>query len=607
MSYLWTFGCRAWVLNDKGKKWDPKSSPMIFVGYEPGANAFRLWNPKTRTIVISANVRFSEHEFPNRPAAQTPTSVPTSSSSKVNSPDWEKWDNAMAEEYASLAEHGTWEVVPHPEECHVIDSKWVYRIKYDADGNISHYKAQLVACGFTQVFGVDYTETFTPVTCLETLRLLFALAVEKDWEVRQIDVKTAYLYGDLDEVIYMQPPEGAEVPEGHIFLLRKALYGLKQAGCQWYKKLKDTMAKFGLTQAKSDPHTFVTHKIVDGVKRTLILPIYVDDLFPIGDKVLTDDFEKWIGSYFTTTEPCDANYFLGICIKRKHTLEKSYISLDQESYINTVLARVIPANSPIKEYETPLPTVELVPNLEPKELANPNDVHDYQSTIRQLMYIMLGTRPDLAYAVGKLSHFSSNPSADHMYAVVRTFGYLKKYAKCGLVYRKDDNPVYGYTDSDWAGETATAKSTSGYVFFLSKTAFSWSSKQQEIIAASTMEAEYIGLFHASRQAVWIARFLEQIGFPLAGKLEVKCDNEATITVANSADVPFKKAKHLNTKYHIVQDFVKDNQIAVTKVSSEDNLADQLMKVLPHDWFYDQSSDLGLESIDSLDHSSSSDS
>ena len=154
----------------------------------------------------------------------------------------------MKDEIASLQKHETWEVVPHPPNQNIVSCKWVYRLKYNADGKVTRFKARLVARGFTQVFGVDYTETFAPVTRLETIRMLFALAVQKDWEVCQIDVKTAYLYGDLDEEIFMEPPNGLDVPEGHVLCLRKALYGLKQAGRQWYRKLKGSMAEFGLKQ-----------------------------------------------------------------------------------------------------------------------------------------------------------------------------------------------------------------------------------------------------------------------------------------------------------------------------------------------------------------------
>ena len=131
--------------------------------------------------------------------------------------------------------------------------------------------------------------------------MLLGIAVQKDWEIRQVDVKTAYLYGDLDEDIYMEPPEGYELEKGWVWHLKKAVYGLKQAGRQWYKKLKEVLTEFSMTQVIGDPNTFVAHKVVNGKRCTLILPIYVDDLIPIGDKVLTDDFEANIGKYFDVT------------------------------------------------------------------------------------------------------------------------------------------------------------------------------------------------------------------------------------------------------------------------------------------------------------------
>jgi len=192
------------------------------------------------------------------------------------------------------------------------------------------------------------------------------VAVEKDWEVRQIDVKTAYLYGNLDEEVYMEIPEGAIDHPGHVFRLCKAIYGLKQAGRQWYQKLKETMGKFGMVQIKSDPHTFVTQKMVKGIMRTLVLPIYVDDLFPIGDKELTDDFENWIGDYFEITPPADISYFLGIRVHRDRNPTDGrfpYLALDQDNFVTSVLKCLLGS---VSDYDSPLPSPEnLVKNTEP--------------------------------------------------------------------------------------------------------------------------------------------------------------------------------------------------------------------------------------------------
>ena len=181
--------------------------------------------------------------------------------------------------------------------------------------------------------------------------MLFALAVQKDWEVRQIDIKTAYLYGDLDEEIYMEAPKGYDVPHKHVLWLKKALYGLKQASRQWYRKLKGSLSEFGLKEVRNEPHTFVVNKVVNDQKCTLIVPIYVDDLFPIGDKLLVDKFEKFIPNYFEISPPCNTHYFLGIHVKRNRSPDEGmpYLALDQIKYIETLMNQMKPEGTPLKK------------------------------------------------------------------------------------------------------------------------------------------------------------------------------------------------------------------------------------------------------------------
>jgi transposase InsO family protein len=752
VSYFRVFGCRAWVHTppDQRKKWDAKAIPMILVGYESGSKAYRLWNPATRSITVSASVRFDESDFPNRPKEITPTpltvsssklpasvhvpwissdedplpssppaativeddkravtspssstpqsptcpsssstsqppsptratrapstpppqqptepppspnpeprtskrerkrvdrydpsgktgkdsglyeiskpegdleekfveaylrlaelaatTVPSPTSSEprnyqeaVSGPDAEKWKAAINEEITSLEELETWEVVPIPKDRKVISCKWVWRIKTDAQGQPARYKARLVARGFTQVPGLDFTDTFAPVTRLETIRLLFALAVEKDWEVRQIDVKTAYLHGELDEEIYMEAPEGYDVPEGHCLRLLKALYGLKQAGRQWYRKLKETLGEFSLTQVANEPNTFVTHKYVDGVKRTLVLPVYVDDLFPMGDKVLTDDFEVWVNKYFKTSPPTDASYLLGIRITRDRYSETPSLTLDQKGYIDNFLRRLnfIP---PSRISPTPLSSsskAQLVKNPSPKEDADPIMIHEYSSAIGCLMYLMLGTRPDLAFAVGRLSAFSHNPSRDHFLAVGRVLNYVHNSSTVGLRYYRTVNEgaaiPFAHADASYNCCNEDGKSISGHVFFLGNAAFSWYSKKQSTVATSTMEAEYIAVFAASQQAAWVRHFFELIGFPLSSPLTIHCDNEATLAVSKGEQT-HSKSKHLNPKLHSVRERIESNQIELEYVASASNIADVLTKALPEDSFVSHSNSLGL--------------
>ena len=275
-----------------------------------------------------------------------------------------------------------------------------------------------MAHGFTQVHGLDYLDTYALVTRLETICLLCAMANEKDWEIRHIDIKTAYLNGNINEEIYMEIPEGFmnDKIKTKVLCLKKVIYGLKQAGCQWYRKLKEALTQFSLVQTTSDPHTFVMHKVVHGVKHTLILPVYVDDLLPISDKVLTDDFKCWIPQYFEVTQPTNTEYFLGLHIHHNQTAEHPWITLDQHLFIKTIVNRF-----EIDKVKAIVPlslSFKALPNPDPLEENNLKRIWIYQSKLGLLMYLMLGTRPDIAYAVGVLGRFSSNPSANHLMAIL---------------------------------------------------------------------------------------------------------------------------------------------------------------------------------------------
>ena len=212
-------------------------------------------------------------------------------------------------------------------------------MKLNKAGKIVRYKARLVAHGFSQTYGVDYKDTFAPVTRPETLRLMFALAVKQNWEIRQIDVKNAYLYGDLDEEIYMEAAKGMDVPKGKVLRLKKALYSLKQAGRAWYTKLRSIMKQFGLTQVPCEPHLFAIQKTIKQREYTLIVPVYVDNLFPIGDKILTNQFKEYIGKYLDVTILGNASFFLGIRVTRNRTATPPSLTINQEGYAISILEK----------------------------------------------------------------------------------------------------------------------------------------------------------------------------------------------------------------------------------------------------------------------------
>ena len=254
----------------------------------------------------------------------------------------------------------------------------------------------------------------------------------------------------------MEAPEGLEgIPEGYVLQLIKALYGLKQAGRQWYHKLREFMLTCGMKRVESDPHTFAVTKVINKKTLKIVVPIYVDDLFPIGNKELTDDFKRSVPKSFDTSTPCDAHYFLGIRVTRNRSPSagiQPYICLDQIHFAENLVASIkqfFPSTT-FSKHKTVLPAEPIVPNPQPKIKANPCKVHEFQSAVGQLMYLMLATRPDLAYPVGMLARHTANPSLDHEKALCHLVGYLMHTLDYALVYRQPEAnyPTPGITGGE---------------------------------------------------------------------------------------------------------------------------------------------------------------
>ncbi|WMV49159.1 hypothetical protein MTR67_042544 [Solanum verrucosum] len=191
------------------------------------------------------------------------------------------WEDAMHEELVALEENDTWDMVDRPTNATIIESRWVYSIKIKADGSLDRYKARLVAQGYKQEYGIDYDETFAPVAKMTTVRILLALASIKGWKLHQLDVKNAFLHGNLQEVVYMNPPPGYKyIKLNQVGRLKKSLYGLKQAPRSWFGKFRTTILGAGFTQSSSDYSLFL-RRTTSGIT---ILLLYVDDMIITGNE-----------------------------------------------------------------------------------------------------------------------------------------------------------------------------------------------------------------------------------------------------------------------------------------------------------------------------------
>ncbi|KAH9714583.1 hypothetical protein KPL71_020707 [Citrus sinensis] len=349
-----------------------------------------------------------------------------------------KWKQAMQEEFNALMRNQTWCLVPPYQNVKLVGNKWIYRIKQNSDGSINKYKARLVAKGFLQTEGIDYQETFSPVVKAATIRIVLSLVVMNNWKLRQVDINNAFLNGELSETVYMSQLEGFENSEhsNYVCKLKKALYGLKQAPRAWFEKLRTVLESWQFTRTRSDTSLFFKRSGND----MILLLIYVDDIIVTGNN--NAEIEQLISnlsSTFALKDLGNLNFFLGIeVIRNDETLV-----LSQSKYIKDLLAKFDLRDC--KGTDTPLATTEKLSKNMGEVIT---DATQYRKAIGGLQYAVL-TRPEIAYAVNKLSQFMANPLQPHWIACKRVLRYLKETIDYGLTFRRSEFvDLVIYTDAD---------------------------------------------------------------------------------------------------------------------------------------------------------------
>ena len=490
--------------------------------------------------------------------------------------DSSKWLEAMNSEMDSMYSNQVWTLVDPPEGINPIGCKWVFKRKIGKDGKVETYKARLVAKGYTQKQGVDYEETFSPVAMLKSIRILLAIAAYYDYEIWQMDVKTAFLNGFLEEEIYMKQPEGfTSRNDSHkVCKLQRSIYGLKQASRSWNLRFDDAIKTFGFIKNVDEP---CVYKKVGG-SAIVFLILYVDDILLLGNDVaMMTSVKVWLSKTFSMKDLGEATYILGIRIYRDRS--RRMIGLSQSIYIEKVLKRfnmldskrgLLPCRHGIHLSRSMSPKT-------PQERARMSQI-PYASAIGSLMYAMLCTRPDIAFAVSVTSRFQSDPGENHWIAVKAILKYLRRTKDMILTYGSPELKMDGFTDSDFQTDTDDYKSTSGFVFLCNGGAVSWKSSKQSTIADSTTEAEYIAASEAAKEAVWMKKFITELGVvpSIEGAFPLNCDNNGAIAQAKEPR-SHQKSKHIQRKYHILREYVGDGQIIVQKTPSADNVADPLTK------------------------------
>ena len=510
--------------------------------------------------------------------------APSNRNAALKSAERDQWLEAERSEMNSIVKNGTFKLVSLPTGRKPLRCHFLYKKKFGADGELLKFKVRLVVDGSRQQAGLDYTETYAPVVKMTTMRLFLSICAFEDLEIHQMDVPTAFLRGDpLKEEIYMMQPPGFHTPDtaGLVCLLIKPLYGLKQAPRNWNRRLDRFFQQIGFTRLQTDHGLYIKHDVRHGI---ILIAVYVDDTV-IGCKAeCMQTVKDQLKAEFEMSDMGELKYVLGMKVQRDG--KNRWLYLSQEAYIDQMLEQF--GMTDCKPASTPLdPRQKLVKAPDDGELSTADrDVMDnapYREMVGSLMYLMVSTRPDIAFAVGAVSRFASCYRAIHFTACKHILRYAKGTKAHALRLGGIDKTVsiHGMVDADWAGNHDSRKSTTGYVFMLGQGAISWQSKLQTTTALSTCEAEYMGITLATKEAIFLSVLLQELGYGSDNPVTLYNDNQGAIALTVNPG-NHQRSKHIDIRHHFIREHVENGKIAVQYCPTEQMTADVLTKALaPH--------------------------
>ena len=539
----------------------PPPEPALPIALRKGIRSTR--NPSPHYVALNYH-RLSPSHYACLSSLSS-VSIPKTAGEAFAHPGWRQ---AMVDEMCALQNSGTWDLVPLPPGKSVVGCRWVFTVKVGPDGKVDRLKARLVAKGYTQIFGLDYGDTFSPVAKMASVRVFLSMAAIRHWPLYQLDIKNAFLHGDLTEEVYMEQPPGfvAQGESGLVCHLRKSLYGLKQSPRAWFGRFSSVVQQFGMTRSEADHSVFYRHSAAG----CIYLVVYVDDIVITGsDHHGITQIKQHLCHHFQTKDLGRLRYFLGIEVAQS----KHGVVISQRKYAMDILEETGLMNA--KPIDTPMdPNAKLMPG-QGEPLSDPER---YRRLVGKLNYLTV-TRPDISFAVSVVSQFLNSPCEGHWDAVIRILKYIKGAPGNGLLYEdKGHARVVGYSDADWAGSPTDRRSTSGYCIFIGDNLISWKSKKQTVVARSSAEAEYRAMASATCELIWLKQLLKELRFGDATQMTLICDNQAALHIASNP-VFHERTKHIEIDCHFIREKIISGDITTSFVSSNDQLADVFTKSL----------------------------
>ena len=497
--------------------------------------------------------------------------------------DWPVWKAAAEKELKTMRDMGVYKLTSLPPGRREIGSRWVLEFKLGPDGELIA-KARLVAQGYSQVPGMDYSvnETFAAVTKTSTVRFVAATAARLDWELDTFDATRAFLWGILEEPVYMRQPKGFEEGDGLVWLLYRSVYGLKQASNVWYKKLRELLERLGFRRSAVDHALFIANVMHEAVSVQCLLAVHVDDgLSGSNSRSFLDWVKDEIRKEFGLKDLGPVKTFLGMEFRRNRITSELWIS--QVQYIDAILAEYgmtdcNPVHTPMDAiHPWGRPTDDLT---QFTSMSVSDQKTFYQRLVGHLLFLVLCTRPDGSQTVRLLTQFCSKPEPGHLFAAKRFLRYLAGTRTLALHYggAGKDDPLRGYCDADWANDPADRVSISGYVWFFAGGPISWSSKKQTTHALASTDAEYMAVTELIREGLWLRSQGIEVAIPFSEPIDCHIDNTGAIAISRKSS-GHTRTKHIDVRYHFIREHIDNGRFNPLWVSTSLNVADIFTKSL----------------------------
>ncbi|KAK2382604.1 secreted RxLR effector protein [Trifolium repens] len=590
VSYMKIWGCEVYVKRQISTKLEAKSDKCFFVGYPKETRGYYFYNRSEGKVVVARTGVFLEKEFISKGISGRKVELEEIQEPQSNDTPMEEQEqetqNVVEEQPAQVTQdqRRSNRIRHQPERYGYLITEQGDVLLMDQDEPVTYQeaisgaesekwleamKSELDSMYTNQVWTlVEPLKGINPIGCkwilLKSVRILLAIAAYNDYEIWQMDVKTAFLNGNLLEDVYMTQPKGFGIPEESkkICKLQRSIYGLKQASRSWNLRFDETVRQFEFIKNEDEP---CVYKKVSG-STVVFLVLYVDDILLIGNNIPNlQQVKTWLGKCFSMKNLGEAAYILGIRIYRDRS--QKLLGLSQSTYIDKVLRcfsmheskkGFIPMQHGLFLSKTQSPSTK-------EERDHMNKI-PYASAIESIIYAMLCTRPDVSYALSATSRYQSDPGDSHWIAVKNILKYLRRTKDSFLKFGgQEELAVIGYINASFKTDKDDFKSQSGYVLYLNGGAVSWKSSKQETVADSTTEAEYIAASDAAKEAVWIKEFFTELGIvpSIVDPIDLYCDNNGAIAQAKEPR-SHQRSKHILWRYHLIREII-DRDVKMCKV------------------------------------------